>query len=72
LKQDTSSAPVDPKAKKDAKKEVKKDDKKGGKGPAVVSTEDLEIGVWKVSPSVGSVPPESSVVIQLTFSGDKL
>jgi hypothetical protein len=32
LKQDTSSAPVDPKAKKDAKKEVKKDDKKGGKG----------------------------------------
>ncbi len=42
------------------------------KGPAVVSSEDLEIGVWKVSPSIGSVPPESSVVIQLTFSGDKL
>jgi len=52
-------------AKKEVKKEVKKDPKKGGQDVG------LSIGgIWRVNPFYGSIPPESSVNIEVTFVGN--
>lgn len=60
---------TDPKkggAKKDVK-EVKKEAKKGGKGGK--DEVGLKIGQWLINPISGTVAPESSAVIEVTFSG---
>lgn len=52
-------------AKKEAKKEAKKDNKKGGQEVG------LNIGgVWRVNPFYGSIPPESSINIEVCFVGN--
>lgn len=57
--------------KKDAKKDnkpapAKKDTKKGEK-----DVSGLNIGgVWRVNPNFGSIPPESSTNIEVTFIGN--
>lgn len=55
-------------AKKDAK-EVKKDAKKGGKGGKDAENQ-LKIGQWTITPNVGTIAPESSMVIEVKFAGN--
>jgi len=62
--------PVDPKK---AAADAKKAGAKGpGKGKEVIQS--VEIGQYSVAPSTGSIPPNSSVNIEITFTaeGDKL
>ena len=56
--------------KKDSKKdtkEVKKDVKKAGKNDPPVGA--LRIGQWQINPSFGSIPPDSSLPIEVVFIG---
>ena len=64
---------ADPKkkdSKKEAKKEAKKDTKKDSKQKGGEKDGLLIGSVWRVSPAVGSIPPESSVSIQVEFIGN--
>ena len=58
--------------KKGGKKEVKdakKDAKKGGKGGKDAENQ-LKIGQWSLSPFSGSIAPDSSVTIEVKFTGN--
>ena len=46
--------------------QAKKETKKGEKDTAGLSIG----GVWRVNPNFGSIPPESSVNIEVTFIGN--
>ncbi len=60
------TGPVDPKAKKDSKKDTKKKEgKPGAKGQP--AADELKVGQWTVKPCFGSIPPESSTTIEVTF-----
>ena len=61
-------APVDPK--KAGKKEPKDDKKKAAKpGKNDPPPNQLRIGQWTVFPCLGSVAPDSSVTVEVTFQG---
>jgi len=65
----SSSGSVDPKkggAKKDAK-DQKKDAKKGKGGKGEEGA--LKIDQWSINPSTGSVAPDSSMTVEVTFAG---
>lgn len=63
-------AGTDPKKGKKETKEVKKDaPAKKGKGGKGEPENQLKIGQWAISPFQGSVPPESSVTIEVVFTG---
>lgn len=65
----SSSGPVDPKkgAGKKEVKDVKKDAKKGKGGKVDESA--LKIDQWSISPNTGTVAPESSMTVEVTFAG---
>ena len=64
------SGAVDPKKGKKEVKEVKKDTTaKKGKGGKGEPESQLKIGQWAINPPTGSVAPDSSVTVEVTFAG---
>ncbi|CAD8206755.1 unnamed protein product [Paramecium octaurelia] len=64
----SSLAPVDPKKgpKKDDKKQEKKQAKPGKNDPPPGQ---LKIGQWTIMPSIGTIAPDSSCTVEITFAG---
>ena len=61
---------VDPKkGKKDAKEVKKEAPAKKGKGGKGEPETQLKIGQWSINPPQGSVAPDSSVTVEVTFAG---
>lgn len=61
-------APVDPK--KGPKKDEKKAEKKAGKpGKNDPPPGLLKIGQWSINPSLGTIAPDSSCTVEITFQG---
>ena len=50
-------------------KDAKKDAKKGGKG-GKDGENGLKIGQWTISPSSGTVGPDSSIAVEVKFAGN--
>ena len=66
-----TNAPKDPKKDAKAAKEVKKPPTKDKKGQLELPFQ-LKINQWSISPCKGSIPPESSVTIDVTFAGNSM
>ena len=59
--------PVDPK--KAGKKEDKKQPKPGKPGKNDPPPDQLKIGQWTIRPSLGTIAPDSSMTVEITFMG---